>query len=87
MAPHRTVQRSFKDLSRLEGGTSLFNRGCVNDSPPDAVVVAVGLEARSWGGIEDQAMYSISRKSPLGEIWEDGLLRIRLDIHYSEKKW
>ena len=43
----------------IEGGTSLFNGGRVNDSPPDAVVVAVGLGARSLGGVEDKAMYPV----------------------------
>ena len=49
----------------IEGGVSLFSGGKVNDLPPDAVVVAVGLGARFLGGVEDTAMYPIRGQTVL----------------------
>ena len=49
----------------IEGGTSLFSGGNVNDPPPDAVVVAVGLGARFLGGVEDKAMYPVRGQTVL----------------------
>jgi len=54
----RILRGSVQHINQIiEGGTSLFNGGHVN--PPDAVVVAVGLGARSLGGVEDKAMYPV----------------------------
>jgi len=49
----------------IEGGTSLFSGGTVNDPPPDAVIVAVGLGARFLGGVEDKAMYPVRGQTVL----------------------
>ena len=49
----------------IEGGTSLFSGGNVNDFLPDAVVVAVGLGARFLGGVEDKAMYPVRGQTVL----------------------
>ena len=49
----------------IEGGTSLFSGGSVNDFLPDVVVVAVGLGARSLGGVEDKAVYPVRGQTVL----------------------
>ena len=49
----------------IEGGTSLFSGGNVNDILPDAVIVAVGLGARFLGGVEDKAMYPVRGQTVL----------------------
>ena len=60
------VRGSVQHINQLiEGGTSLFSGGNVNDFLPDAVIVAVGLGARSLGGVEDKAMYPIRGQTVL----------------------
>ena len=49
----------------IEGGTRLFSGGNVNDTLPDAVIVAVGLGARFLGGVEDKAMYPVRGQTVL----------------------
>jgi len=43
----------------IEAGASVFPDGSIHDPVPDAVVVCVGLGARSLGGVEDKAVYPI----------------------------
>ncbi|KAJ7207059.1 hypothetical protein GGX14DRAFT_635946 [Mycena pura] len=48
----------------VEGGAGIFNgRKCL--SPPAAVIVCVGLEARNLGGVEDKDMYPIRGQTVL----------------------
>ena len=62
----RIVRGSVQHINQLiEGGTSLFSGGNVNDFLPDAVVVAVGLGARFLGGVEDKAMYPVRGQTVL----------------------
>jgi len=62
----RILRGSVQHINQIiEGGTSLFSGGNVNDLPPDAVVVAVGLGARFLGGVEDKAMYPVRGQTVL----------------------
>jgi D-aspartate oxidase/D-amino-acid oxidase len=81
----RVLRGSVQHINQIiEGGTSLFSGGDVNDHPPDAVIVAVGLGARFLGGVEDKAMYPVRGQTVLvrapwvrfgkTEITESGLL-------------
>lgn len=48
----------------VEGGAGIFNgRKCL--SPPAAVIVCVGLGARTLGGVEDKDMYPIRGQTVL----------------------
>ena len=56
----RILRGSVQHINQIiEGETSLLSGGNVDDPPPDAVVVAVGLGARFLGGVEDKAMYPV----------------------------
>ena len=83
----RIIRGSVQHINQIiEGGTSLFSGGNVNDLPPDAIVVAVGLGARFLGGVEDKAMYPVRGQTVLvrapwvrfgkTEITESGLTYI-----------
>ena len=62
----RILRGSVQHINEIiEGGVNLFSGGKVNDLPPDAVVVAVGLGARFLGGVEDKAMYPIRGQTVL----------------------
>ena len=62
----RILRGSVQHINQIiEGGTSLFSGGNINDLPPDAVVVAVGLGARFLGGVEDTAMYPVRGQTVL----------------------
>lgn len=49
----------------IEGGTSLFKGGHINDPLPEAVIVCVGLGARSLGGVEDKDIYPVRGQTVL----------------------
>ncbi|KAJ4468843.1 hypothetical protein J3R30DRAFT_3304584 [Lentinula aciculospora] len=49
----------------LEGGTALFTGVSITPSPPDAVVLCVGLGARFLGGIEDKDVIPVRGQTVL----------------------
>ncbi|KIK70227.1 hypothetical protein GYMLUDRAFT_213420 [Collybiopsis luxurians FD-317 M1] len=51
--------------SLLEGGVGLFSGSLKGPSPPDAVVLCVGLGARFLGGIEDKNMFPVRGQTVL----------------------
>ena len=55
----KLIRGSVQHINQIiEGGASLFAGG-TGGKPPDAVVVCVGLGARSLGGVEDKDVYPI----------------------------
>lgn len=52
------VRGDVKHISQVvEGGVDLFTRGTTATTPVDAVVVCVGVGARTLGGVEDKDVY------------------------------
>lgn len=49
----------------VEGGTFPFTGGRRGPRPPEAVIVCLGLGARTLGGVEDKEMYPIRGQTVL----------------------
>ena len=70
----RIVRASVQHISQvLEGGVEAFTGGKSKVGPVDALVVCVGLGARTLGGVEDKDVYPIRGQTVLLQApWIEG---------------
>ena len=62
----RSVRASVQHISQvLEGGVEAFNGDKSNARPVDALIICVGLGARTLGGVEDKDVYPVRGQTVL----------------------
>jgi len=70
----RIVRASVQHIAQvLEGGVEAFTGGKSKARPVDALIICVGLGARTLGGVEDKDMYPVRGQTVLLRApWVEG---------------